>query len=60
MTIEFNAVYIPIAFTILPIFWAIFIVKDNGGFASGLGNVLALVPALFVSMLSWIVYACFK
>lgn len=60
MTITFSAVWIPILFTVVPIFWAIFIVKDEGGMFSGIGNVFALIPALFISMLSWIIYSFFK
>ena len=60
MTITFSAVWLPIFFTVVPILWAIFFVKSGSGIGAGLGNALALVPALFISMLSWIVYAFFK
>ena len=60
MTITFSAVWLPIFFTVVPILWAIFFVKSGSDIGAGLGNALALVPALFISMLSWIVYAYFK
>ena len=60
MSIEISAYWIPIFFTVAPIFWAIFLVDSGHGIGAGISNVLALVPALFISMLSWIIYAVLK
>ena len=60
MTITFSIVWVPIILTIVPIIWALFIVDSGHGIGAGLGNALALIPALFISMLSWIIYSFFK
>ena len=60
MTITFSIVWVPIILTIVPIIWALFIVDGGGGQFSGLSNIIALIPALFISMLSWIIYSFFK
>ena len=60
MSIEISAYWIPIFFTVAPIFCAIFLVDSGHGIGAGISNVLALVPALFISMLSWIIYAVLK
>jgi hypothetical protein len=51
---------IPTAITLIGLFWAFFIVDDGGGMLSGISNIMALVPVLFVSMVSWIVWGIFK
>ena len=59
LTITFGAWVIPAVITLISIVWAMW--PDYGdGMLAGIGNVILLVPALFVSMLSWIVYAIFK
>ena len=60
MTITFSIVWIPISITLIGLFWAIFIVDSGHGIGAGLSNVLALIPVLFISMLSWIIYSFFK
>ena len=60
MTITFSLVWIPTILTVGSLFWALFIVKDGGGWFGGLSNALALIPALFISMLSWLIYSFFK
>jgi len=59
MTIIFAAWWIPTIITIVCILAAI-LHNDGGGYFSGLGNILMLVPALGVSLIAWIVYAIFK
>ena len=60
MIIEISAYWIPIAITVIGLFWAIFIVDSGHGIGAGLSNALALIPVLFISMLSWIIYAVVK
>lgn len=60
MTISFPIWIIPLTITILSVAWAIFWVDGGNGYFSGLGNLLALIPALFVSMIAWIIYAIIK
>ena len=56
VTITIAGWMIPTAITILAILWAFFGVKDEGGYFCGISNVLALIPALAVSLVSWIGY----
>lgn len=51
---------IPILITICSIGYAIFVHKDGPGYFSGLENILLLIPALFVSMISWIIWGVLK
>ena len=51
-TITFSWWWIPAAITVATCSWALFIHDDGGGYMSGLGNVLLLVPALLVSALA--------
>lgn len=60
VTLTFGAWWIPLLITIVAVGWAIFWVDDGGGWLSGLGNILALIPALFVSMVAWIVWGVVK
>jgi hypothetical protein len=55
--ITFGIWVIPTLITIGAIIWATFIVDSGSGYGAGLPNVFALVPALAVSLVSWIVYA---
>lgn len=50
---------VPTAVTLLSIAIAI-CWPDEGGWLSGLTNVLLLIPALFVSMVVWIIFAILK
>lgn len=60
MTITLALWWIPTLISCVALFWAIIVVDGGDGYMSGLNNILALVPALFVSCISWIVYAIFK
>lgn len=51
---------VPTAITVLTCGYAIFIHRDSDGYMSGLGNIMLLVPALAVSMITWIIYAIIK
>lgn len=52
-TITFSWWWIPTAITVIGLIWALLIVDDGGGMLSGLGNLFALVPVLFVSAIAW-------
>lgn len=60
MTITLAAWWVPTLITVAGIAWALFWVDDGGGFLSGLDNLMALIPALAVSLVAWIVYAVLK
>lgn len=52
---------IPAIVTIISIGWALFIYDDgSSGMLSGIGNIMMLIPALAISMISWIVFAFLK
>ena len=51
---------VPTTITILSFIYPIFIHDDGGGFGAGIGNILMCIPALFISLISWIVYAVLK
>ena len=59
-TLTFAWWWIPTAITVAGLMWALFIYDDGGGYMSGIGNLLALVPALAISMVAWIIAAVFK
>lgn len=46
--------WFPVAFTLLGFIWA-FSIDDGSGMFAGLGNLLALVPVLALSLVVWIV-----
>ena len=52
--------WIPTAITLAVLFWAVCIVDDGGGYLSGIGNVLAMVPALVVACIAWAVAGALK
>lgn len=52
--------WIPLAVTALALCWALFVVKPGRGMFAGLNNIFALVPALAVSLLAWIIYGIVK
>ena len=63
MYIELTGWMIPTSITFIAIVCAFYFGRDNGnahGFLSELGLIFALVPALIVSLISWIIYAIFK
>lgn len=60
MTITFAAYWIPLAITLIGVFWALFIVDGGSGMFSGLANMFALVPVSIVSAIAWIIWAIFK
>ena len=60
ITLSFYGWMIPSLITIAALVWALFIYDDGGGYLSGLGNMFMLVPALGVSLISWIIYAILK
>jgi hypothetical protein len=60
ITITFGAWMIPTAITAIGLIWAMFIVDDGGGYFSGISNIFALVPVLFVSCIAWILWGIFK
>lgn len=59
-TLTFSWYAIPTIITIVGIVWAIFIYEDDAGWLSGIGNLFMLVPALIISMISWIIAAILK
>lgn len=52
--------WIPLAITLIALAAALLPDYDGGGYMSGIGNLFALVPALAVSCLTWIVAAVLK
>ena len=61
ISITLGAWMIPTAITVCSIVYALCIYDDgSSGMFSGLGNIFMLIPAMFISMVSWIVYAVFK
>lgn len=51
---------IPAAVTVLSCGYVLCIYDDGGGRFSGIGNLMLLVPALAVSLVTWIVAAILK
>ncbi len=60
MTITFDAWVIPTVITVCGLAYAIFVYDDGDWLGSGIGNVLMLIPVLFISLISWVIYAVFK
>lgn len=60
ITITLGIWIIPLIITILSICWALFYVDGGEGMLSGLANLLALIPALFISLIAWIIWGIFK
>ncbi len=56
ITITFGAWLIPTIITVVSCGYAIFGHDDGGGMLSGIGNIILLVPALFISLLAWILW----
>lgn len=59
LTLTLTWWWIPLAITIVAVLMAL-LHDDGGGFMSGIGNMLLLIPALFVSLIAWIVAALLK
>jgi hypothetical protein len=51
---------IPTIITAISCGYALFVYDDEGGLMSGIGNIILLVPALFMSMIAWILWGIFK
>ena len=60
LTLSIPAWAVPTIITVCCFVYAIFIHDDGPGYFSGIGNLMLLAPASFISMLAWIVYAIFK
>lgn len=59
-TIIFAWWWIPTIITVAGLIWALFIVDDGGGMLSGIGNLFALIPVMFVSCLAWAIAGALK
>lgn len=59
MTLTIYWWVLPTLITVLGIIWALTL-DDGCGQFSGVGNVLALVPVLAISTVSWIIAAILK
>ena len=59
MDIHISGWMIPVAITIIALIPTL-THDDGGGYFSGINNIYLLIPGLFVSMVSWIIYAIFK
>lgn len=60
MTITFDAWIIPAVITVGGLIYALFVYDDGDWLGSGIGNALMLIPVLFISLISWVLYAVFK
>jgi hypothetical protein len=60
MTITIAWWMIPTFITLVTIAYAYMKADDGGGMFSGLGNLLALIPALAISLVVWIIAAVLK
>jgi hypothetical protein len=60
MTITITWWMLPTIITLVSFGYVLFIHDDGGGYLSGLGNLLLLVPVSFVSMVAWIIAAFCK
>lgn len=60
MTITITWWMIPTLITVLSVGYVLFVHKDTGSYFSGIGNIFMLIPALGISLLSWIVAAFMK
>ncbi len=60
MTITLTWWMLPTIVTILLCGYALFIYDDGGELFSGMGNIMLLVPALFISLICWVIAAILK
>ena len=59
-TLTFAWWWIPAAITVLGLAWALFVVDPGDGWFSGLSNLFALIPVLFVSAVAWAIAGALK
>lgn len=59
ITITFSWWMLPTAITLISII-AAFLYDDGGGYLSGITNIMLMVPALFISLISWIIFGVLK
>jgi hypothetical protein len=59
-TITYAWWWIPTIIMVVGLVWALFVVDDGGGWFSGLSNIFALIPVLFVSCIAWIIAGILK
>lgn len=52
--------WLPLAVTVVAVCWAVFVVDGGGGYLSGIGNIVALVPALAISAVAWAIAGALK
>lgn len=60
LTITYAWWWIPTLITVVGFIWALFIFDDGGGYLAGIGTMFALVPALFISTVAWIIAGALK
>jgi len=60
LTLIFPYWLIPTIITIVCYVYALYIYDDNTEYGRGMDNLLMLIPAFIISLISWIVYAIFK
>lgn len=60
LTIHIHSWMIPAFITVVLCGYTLFIHDDGGGIGAGIGNIILTVPALLVSMISWIIWGIFK
>lgn len=51
---------LPLLVTLLSIGGILFVTRNDTGMFSAIGSLILMVPALFVSMVAWIIGAMFK
>jgi len=60
ITVTFAWWWIPAAITVAGLVWALFIVKDEGGYLGGLSRLLAAGAAMAASAVAWAVAGFLK
>ena len=60
ITITFGSWMIPVVITIVSCGYALFHNDGSSGYMSGVGNIIMMVPALFISMLAWMLWGIIK
>jgi hypothetical protein len=60
MTLHISWWMIPSLITALGFSYALLIHQDSPGYGQGLGNLLLLIPASVISIVSWIIAAVLK
>jgi hypothetical protein len=59
-TLTFAWWWIPTVVSVVGLVWAIFFVDPGDGWFSGLSNIMALIPVLFVSAVAWAIAGALK